>query len=132
MRGVYRPAAIVQAWFDLLPARHVGTTRALLDAVQAAAPDLTVQVKWGNLVCQLGGASVLAIAPSRKHVHLQVFDGMALQRRFPMLRGDGPGLRHLLYRHGEAIDDGLVHALVIAAHDLTLARRPPHPPREAA
>jgi hypothetical protein len=125
MRGVYRPAAIVQAWFELLPARQVPTTRALLDAVQAAVPELVAQVKWGNLVCMAGNMSVLAIAPGRRHVHLQVFEGMALQRRFPMLRGDGPGLRHLMYRHGDAIDEPLVRALVAAAYDLAHGRRPP-------
>jgi hypothetical protein len=128
MRGVYRPAAIVQAWFELLPARQVPTTRALLEAVQVAAPELVPQVKWGNLVCMSGNLSVLAIAPARRHVHLQLFEGMVLQRRFPMLRGDGPGMRHVIYRHGDAIDDALVRALAAAAFDLAQTRRTRHAP----
>lgn len=115
MRSIYRPGAIIEAWFELMPARHVPGCRALLATVQAAAPELVAVVKWGQLVFLDAGAHAFAIAPFRRHVHFQVFNGSAIDRRFPQLRGSGPGQRQLRWRHGDEIDPDLVTRIVQAA-----------------
>jgi hypothetical protein len=124
MRNVYRPDALVQAWFDLLPAPQAATARALLDAVMAAQPHLLPVVKWGNLVLLHAGQQSLAIAPYRKHAHLQIFNSEGIDREFPNLGGSGRGLRHLRQRLNEPVDAELVAAIVHAATQAQPAGQP--------
>jgi hypothetical protein len=115
MRSVYRPSAIVEAWFDLMPPAQAANCRALMQAVSAASSELAPVVKWGQLIFLNNGHHAFAVAPFRRHVHFQVFNGSAVAHRFPMLRGSGPGLRHLRWRHGEPVDGELVTVIARAA-----------------
>lgn len=133
MRSVWRPAPIIEAWLELLPATQAQAVRTALAALQRAAPALEPAVKWGNVVLQHKGSPVLALAPARRSLQLQVFHGAALARRFPMLEGAGPGPRALRWRLAEPADDELLGALAQAALALAQARTgfspPPPPPR---
>lgn len=130
MRGTLRSAALVEAWFDMLPPDQVPLTRALQRAVLDAAPQLGQAVKWGNLVFTLGGAHLLAIMTHKTHANLQVFHGAQLASRFPQLEGSGKGLRHLKCRYGDEVDADVVRALVLASvqaqqqHPLSRGRTP--------
>ena len=114
MRSVVKSAALVEAWFDMLPAGQRPLARALQAAVLEAAPQLASTVKWGILLFTLRGANAIAIAPHRTHANLQFFDGTALAERFPQLEGTGPRVRHLRCPYGEPLDTALVRALVQA------------------
>ena len=115
MRSIYRPGAIVENWFEFLPAGQQRVCRELMAAVQAAGPELMPVVKLGHLIFLQSGVHAIAIAPYRRLVHLQVFNGSAIAQRFPMLRGCGPGLRQMHWRGGAEVDATLVQAIVRAA-----------------
>ncbi len=86
MRSLLRPAAIVEAWFDMLPPAHAPTIRRLRDAVMEAGPELQQVVKWGNLVFVHHGAHAFAIVPHKAHAQLQVFRGALMSDRVPRAR----------------------------------------------
>lgn len=118
MRHLVRSAALIEAWFDMLPPVQQPAARRLQGLVLAAAPSLGQAVKWGNLIFTVNHFHALAIAPFNSHVHLQVFRGAALTGRFPMLEGTGRGLRHLKWRYSQPLDDDLITELVHATVDL--------------
>jgi hypothetical protein len=115
MRSLYRPSTVIEAWLELMRPDHGTQLRALMRAVQAGSARLEPMVKWGGLVFAVDGHPVLALQPCRRFVHLQVFNGQALQRRFPMLRGHGPGTRTLRMRLSEPLDLDLAGAIARAA-----------------
>jgi hypothetical protein len=118
MRTLLRPAAVVEAWFDMLPPGREATARELQSAVMNAGPELQQVVKWGNLVFSARGAHAFAIVPHKSHAHLQVFRGAALEGRYPQLEGSGKGVRHLRFRYGHPLDEELVHDVVRAGLEL--------------
>jgi hypothetical protein len=115
MRSLVKSAALVEAWFDMLPANQRTLARELQAAVLAAAPQLGRTVKWGNLLFVHQGANAIAIAVHRGHANLQFFDGVALADRFPQLEGSGERVRHLRLSYHQPVDAELVRALVRAA-----------------
>lgn len=119
MRTLLRPTAIIEAWFDMLPPGREASARELQAAVLAAGPELQQAVKWGNLVFSTRGAHAFAIVPHKTHLHLQVFRGASLERRFPQLEGGGKGVRHLRLRYGAPLDEQLIHDVVHAGLELT-------------
>jgi hypothetical protein len=115
MRSVWRPGPVISAWLELLPVAQAQALQHALQVLRRAAPLLEPEVKWGNLVLQLRGVPVLALAPARRSLQLQLFHGGALARQFPQLEGTGPGPRVLRWRLGQASDDTLLAALAQAA-----------------
>lgn len=126
MRHLVRSAALIEAWFDMLPPQQQPSARALQALVLRAAPSLGQAVKWGNLIFTVQHFHALAIAPYKSHVHLQVFRGAALVGRFPMLEGTGRGLRHLKWRYSQPLDEPLITDLVQAT--VQLMQQQPGPP----
>ena len=108
MRNVYRPAAVVEAWLELMRPAQAAAVRTVMKAVAQAHPGLSVAVKWGSLMVLLGDQPQLSITPFNKFVHLQLLHGAVLMRRFPMLAGQGPGARLYRMRISEPIDEALV------------------------
>lgn len=118
MRHLVRSAALIEAWFDMLPPVQQPSARRLQALVLAAAPSLGQAVKWGNLIFTVNHFHALAIAPFNSHVHLQVFRGAGMVHRFPMLEGTGRGLRHLKWRYSQPLDDELITELVHATVEM--------------
>ncbi len=115
MRHIYRPPVVMEAWFELLPQRQQAHARRLLDLLMQAQPDLMPVVKWGALVFLSGPFHAFAIAPCRRAVHLQVFNGGMITQRFPMLGGNGPGMRALNLRYSDALDEDLISRVIAAS-----------------
>ncbi len=111
MRSPLLSRAVVDAWFDTLRPHQQPAVHALRQAVLAAAPALAQAVKWGNLVFMHRGRHALAIVVHRDHAHLQVFNGVALVARYPMLEGGGRDVRHLKVSYETPFDPELVHRL---------------------
>jgi hypothetical protein len=129
MRSHVRPKALIAAWFDFQsPATRI-VAEQLQHAVRAAAPDLTETVKWGNLVFQLDGAAVLAIAPHKAHVNLQLFNGGQLPDAAGALDGTGRGSRSLRCKLNQALDPVQVEMLVSASVALSRQQAAERPPR---
>lgn len=118
MRTILRPAALIETWFDTLRADQQELARALRQRISAAAPDLAVSVKWGNLMFTYDGSHAVAIVMHRDHANLQVFNGALLVDRFPELEGTGKGMRHLRFRYRHPLDDDLVRQVVQACVEL--------------
>jgi hypothetical protein len=114
MRGQRQLPALIEAWFDLLPPQQQPNARALHELVRRTAPALDGAVRGGSLVYSLHGTHVMALAPFRTHMHVQVFHAGSLVERFPELDGTGRGLRQLRLRHGQRFDELLVESLVQA------------------
>jgi hypothetical protein len=115
VRLIGQPAALVQAWLDMLRPEQQPAALALSAAVLAAEPALTRAVKWGNLVFLHNGAHAVAVVAHRDHVNLQIFNGAALAPAFPALEGTGKGVRHLKFRYLQQLDAALVQAVVRAS-----------------
>jgi hypothetical protein len=120
VRNVFRPAAVVEAWLELMRPAQAQAVRAVMQAVAAAHPGLQVAVKWGSLVVQQGEQTLLTVTPFRRFVHLQLTHGAALVRQFPMLVGQGPGARLYRLRISDPVDEPLITAMTSAL----LARLP--------
>ena len=131
MRSNGRSKALVSAWFDFQPEPVRAVAERLQQAVRAAEPELAETIKWGNLVYMLDGAAVLAIAPHKSHVNLQVFHGSELPPGLGPLEGAGRGPRSLRCRLNQPVDPVQVEMLAAAA--VTMARRlaEQRPPRLA-
>ncbi len=114
MRGYRRNTALIESWFELLPLQQQANARALHTLVQSTAPELETTVRGGSLVYAHRGLHVLALAPYRTHIHVQVFRSGPLLMRFPELEGSGRALRQLRVRHGQQFDTLLIESLVKA------------------
>jgi hypothetical protein len=112
MRTILRPAALIETWFDTLRADQEELARALRQKIAAAAPELAVSVKWGNLMFTYEGSHAVAIVMHRDHANLQVFNGALLVDRFPELEGTGKGMRHVKLRDPRDADRPAVKRLI--------------------
>jgi uncharacterized protein YdhG (YjbR/CyaY superfamily) len=114
MRSMLQSAALIEAWFDTLLPDQRQLARTLRETLVEAEPTLAQSIKWGNLMFTHGGRHALGIVVHKDHANLQVFNGIALAERFPMLEGTGRGMRHLRLRYRQPVDQELVAALAHA------------------
>jgi uncharacterized protein YdhG (YjbR/CyaY superfamily) len=124
MRSGPRSKALVSAWLDFQPPPQREVAQALRAAVREAAPDLGEVVRWGQLVFLHGTAPLLAIAPHRGHVSLQLFNGHLLPEGLAPLEGAGRGVRSFKCPLNQPVDVVQVQMLVAAC----VARAPQEPP----
>jgi hypothetical protein len=124
MRSGPRSKALVSAWLDFQPPPQREVAQALRAAVREAAPDLGEVVRWGQLVFLFGTTPLLAIAPHRGHVSLQLFNGHLLPEGLAPLEGAGRGVRSFKCRLSQPVDVVQVQMLVAAC----VARAPQEPP----
>lgn len=116
MRSGSRSKALVSAWLDFQPAPQREVAQALRAAVREAAPALAEIVRWGQLVFLCNGTPLLAIAPHRAHVNLQVFNGHLLPPGLARLEGgDGRNVRSFKCRLHQPVDVVVVQMLVAAS-----------------
>lgn len=115
MRSNPRSKALVEAWLDFQPEAQREVAGALRQAVRAAAPELTESLRWGQLVFLNEAGPLLAIAPHRTHVNLQVFNGHLLAPDLVALEGQGRGVRSYKCRLNQPVDAEQVHRLVAAS-----------------
>lgn len=103
------PDQLLDTWFELMPARQATTTRAVHEAVSAAAPLLVPSLKWGNLVYLNNGRPFLSLTPHRASTQLQLVHAAGGPRRPPARVQRGPDPRTLRFRHSQVID----HAMLV-------------------
>ncbi len=115
MRNGPRSKALVSAWLDFQPAAQREVAQALRSAVRDAAPELGEAVRWGQLVFLFDGMPLLAIAPHRAHVSLQVFNGHLLPAGLAPMEGGGRGARSFKCRLHQPVDAVQVQMLVAAS-----------------
>ena len=117
MRSMLHSAALIDTWFDTLRPEQAAAAQRLREIVLEIAPGLAQSIKWGNLMFSHAGAHAIAIVAHRDHLNLQLFNGALLAEQFPVLEGQGKGLRHLRVRLRQPVDEDLVRALVQASVD---------------
>lgn len=115
MRTGPRSKALVSAWLDFQPPAQRDVAVALRSAVREAEPGLDEIVRWGQLVFVWGGSPLMAIAPHRGHVNLQVFNGHLLPPDVAPLEGGGRGTRSYRCRLHQPVDVVQVQMLVAAS-----------------
>lgn len=115
MRRPIHAAALINTFFDNLPAEQREVAQSLQQAILQAAPHLRQEVKWGNLCFQDNGENLLAIVLHKAQAHLQIFNGAQLTAAFPQLEGTGRGMRLLKCKYRQPIDHALVEAVTKAA-----------------
>ena len=120
MRGIRRLPALVDSWFDLLPADQRETSRALHAAIMSAEPQADMLVRSGNLFYGLGHEYGLALVPHRTHVHLQVLTGGEPSPAFPDLVRSGKGLMWR-FKLGDPVEAALVSRLSLVIFSLLRA-----------
>ncbi|MEK8032618.1 DUF1801 domain-containing protein [Ideonella sp. DXS29W] len=115
MRTGPRSKALVSAWLDFQPEAQREVAQALRAAIREAEPGLTEIVRWGQLVFLWDSAPMLAIAPHRGHVNLQIFNGHLLPPGLSLLEGSGRGVRSFKCRLRQPVDVVQVQMLVAAS-----------------
>ncbi|HJV68603.1 DUF1801 domain-containing protein [Ideonella sp.] len=115
MRPGPRSKALISAWLDFQPPAQREVAQALRAAVREAEPALDEIIRWGQLVFVWGGAPLLAIAPHRGHVNLQIFNGYLLPPDLGPLEGHGRGTRSYRCRLQQPVDVVQVQMLVAAS-----------------
>ncbi|MBI5271914.1 MAG: DUF1801 domain-containing protein [Burkholderiales bacterium] len=131
MRAGTRSKALVGAWLDFQPPAQREVAQALRAAVREVEPELGEAIRWGQLVFLWGGSPLLAIAPHRGHVNLQVFNGHQLSDALlpPDPSGRPGGPRSLRCRLHQPVDTPRVRDVVRAsaarARETGLGRPPP-------
>lgn len=115
MRTGSRSKALVAAWLDFQPPSQRELAQALRSAVREAEPDLAEIIRWGQLVFTWEGSPLLAIAPHRGHVNLQLFNGHLLPSGLAPLEGGGRGTRSFKCRLNHPVDVVQVQMLVAAS-----------------
>jgi len=115
MRTGPRSKALVSAWLDFQPEAQREVAQTLRAAVREAEPTLNEIIRWGQLVFVWAGAPLLAIAPHRSHVSLQIFNGHLLPDGLAPLEGSGRGARSYKCRLSQPVDVVQVQMLVAAS-----------------
>lgn len=128
MRTGPRSKALVSAWLDFQPEAQRQVAQALRTAVRDAEPALSEIVRWGQLVFVWAGSPLLAIAPHRGHVNLQIFNGHLLPADLGPLEGSGRGARSYKCRLNQPVD--VVQVQMLVAASVARAPRDDIPPRE--
>ena len=121
MRKAQQTRSLVAAWFDFLAPGEAPFAQALHKAIRAAVPEFTEVIRQGNLLLSLNGEPVLAIAPGRDEVQLQVFNGVELEDELGPLEGVGRRQRALRFDAAHPVDADRVGR--IARAGAGLARR---------
>ena len=125
MRGLRRLPALVDSWFDLLPANQRETALMLHGAILSAEPQAEILVRSGNLFYGLGHDFGLALAPHRTHIHLQVLTGGEPSPAFPDLVRSGKGLLWR-FKLGDAVDaPGVARLSIVVFSQLRAGLRSP-------
>ncbi|MBL8329172.1 MAG: DUF1801 domain-containing protein [Rubrivivax sp.] len=110
MRNLRSLPALVDSWFDLLPANQRETALALHAAILKSAPQADLLVRSGNLFYGANHEYALALVPHRTHIHLQVLTGGEPSPAFPELQRAGKGLMWR-FRLGDPVDAASVSRL---------------------
>ena len=121
MRKAQQTRSLIAAWFDFLPPGELPVAQELHRLARAAAPELVETIRQGNLLLLVNGEPLLAIAPARGQVQLQVFNGNEIEAVLPFLEGVGRRQRVVRFRSGEPVDPARVTPVVTAS--LEAARR---------
>jgi uncharacterized protein YdhG (YjbR/CyaY superfamily) len=115
MRRPLQSPALINAFYDSLRPEQRDTAQAMQRAIQAAAPHLRPEVKWGNLCFMNDYDNVMAIVLYKMNAHLQIFNGVVLMPEFPELEGAGKGMRHIKVRYRQPVNEQLVRELTLAS-----------------
>jgi uncharacterized protein YdhG (YjbR/CyaY superfamily) len=115
MRRPLQSPALINAFYDSLRPEQRDTAQVIQKAIQAVAPHLRPEVKWGNLCFMNEHDNIMAIVLHKAHAHLQIFNGVLLVGEFPELDGAGKGMRHIKMRYRQPVNEQLVRELTLAS-----------------
>jgi hypothetical protein len=94
-----------------LPYERQAMMHKLREVILAIDPTIVETVKWGSPVYSRG-RNLLSIVPHEKHVDLQIWDGVALCGKFPIIEGEGQSMRHVKVRYKGRNDFKTIGAII--------------------
>ncbi len=112
-----RAGRTVADYVASIPAPLDAVAAELRRVVQAAAPEASESIKWGQPVYDAGGPFAALKAFSR-HVTLTFWRGAALADPTGMLGGDGERMRHARFSSVADVHEGPIAELVREAVEL--------------
>ena len=94
-----------------LPYEQQATMHKLRELIINIDPTIVETVKWGSPVYSRG-RNLLSIVPREKHVDMQIWDGVALCEKYPIIEGEGQTMRHFKVKYKGRNDYKMIAALV--------------------
>ena len=94
-----------------LPYEQQAMMHKLREIVLKADPKIVETVKWGNPVYSRG-RNLLSIVPNQKHIHLQIWDGVSLCDKYPVIEGEGQNMRHVKVKYKGRNDFKMLSAII--------------------
>jgi hypothetical protein len=125
MRKAQQTRSLIAAWFDFLAPADAPVAQALHKAIRAVVSDLAETIRQGNLLMSLNGEPLLAIAPAREHVQLQIFNGSELEAEFGAMEGAGRRQRIVRFFGDVPVDTARVEALARASAEVCRRQQAP-------
>jgi hypothetical protein len=105
------PMLTAEKLIQTLPYEQQAMMHKLRELVLKVDPTIVETVKWGNPVYSRG-RNLLSIVPNPKHVHLQIWDGVALCDKYPVIEGEGQNMRHVKVKYKGRNDFKTITAIV--------------------
>ena len=94
-----------------LPYEQQAIMHKLRELIINIDPTIVETVKWSSPVYSRG-RNLLSIVPREKHVDMQIWDGVALCEKYPIIEGEGQTMRHLKVKYKGRNDFKMIAALV--------------------
>ena len=94
-----------------LPYEQQATMHKLRELIINTDPTIVETVKWGNPVYSRG-RNLLSIVPHEKHANLQIWDGVALCNKYPVIQGEGQSMRHVKVKYKGRNDFKIIASIV--------------------
>ena len=94
-----------------LPYEQQATMHKLREVILKVDPTIVETVKWGSPVYSRG-RNLLSIVPHEKYANLQIWDGVSLCGKYPVIQGDGQNMRHVKVKYKGRNDFKTISAIV--------------------
>jgi len=116
LEGGRRPHPAVERWFESRPPILSAFAKQWFDEMRRSGPDVYEVLHDGHPTACVGDLAFGYVNAFRDHVNVGFFLGSSLVDSKGLLEGSGRFMRHVKVRVGEAVDEGALRALVLAAY----------------
>ena len=116
LEGGRRPHPAVERWFQSRPPILGAFAKQWFDEMRQCGPDVFEVLHDGHPTACVGNLAFGYVNAFRDHVNVGFFLGSSLDDPKRLLEGSGRFMRHVKICVGEAVDEGRLRALVVAAY----------------
>ena len=116
LEGGRRLHPAVERWFQVRPPILGAFAKQWFDEMRQCGPDVFEVLHDGHPTACVGDLAFGYVNAFRDHVNVGFFLGSSLDDPKRLLEGSGRFMRHVKICVGEAVDEGALRALVVAAY----------------